>query len=116
MDFRGSILRIEASVDQKFDVKMEPQSDTIEWRRPRSLTMSETNNCANSGVVVDVEQGMKWVILVIRSTNMRIESLPFETGRSMIKLQDKPFQRQENHFAPIQFSLGGIIAYLTFAP
>ena len=57
---------------------------------------------------MDLEQGMKWVILVIRSTSTRIESLPFETGRSVIKLQDKPFQGESgtgsDQFAVTQMS------------
>lgn len=31
-------------------------------------------------------------ILFIRSTNKRIESMPLETGRSVMKSQDRPFQ------------------------
>lgn len=38
------------------------------------------------GAKVVLEQGMKWLILVILSTNIRIESLLFETDRSIMKL------------------------------
>jgi hypothetical protein len=46
----------------------------------------------NSGASVVLEHVMKWAILVIRSTNTRTEFLPFETGRSEVKWQERPFQ------------------------
>ena len=91
MDFRGAILRIEAQVAQKWDVKIELRSDTIESGSPCNLTIWDTKSLAKSGADVVFKQGMKWLILVIRLMNTRIESIPFETGRSVMKSQDKPF-------------------------
>jgi hypothetical protein len=51
-------------------------SDAIESGKPWRRTMWETKSLANSGASVVFEQGMKWHILLIRSTNTRIESMP----------------------------------------
>jgi len=83
---------MEESVDQKCDVKIEPRSETIESGRPCNLTTWETNSWANSGALVVLEHAMKWLILVIRLMNTRIESMPFETRRSVMKSHESPFQ------------------------
>src|SRR5271156_2175213 len=86
------MLRIDESVDQKCEVKMDPRSEVIVSGGPCSRTTWDTKSLANSGASVVLEQGMKWLILVIRSTNTRIESMPHETGRSVMKSQVSPFQ------------------------
>lgn len=60
--------------------------------RPWSQTMWATKNRVKSEVEVDLRQGLKWAILVVRSTNKRTESLAFEGDKSMMKLQVTPFQ------------------------
>ena len=59
MDFRGSILRIDMSVVQKFEVNIVPRLEMIESGKLWSLKMWDVNKHANSGAVVDFKQGMK---------------------------------------------------------
>jgi len=56
---RGSILRIDASIDQKLDVKIEPRSETTESGSPCNLTTQETKRRAKSGAEVDFKEGTK---------------------------------------------------------
>src|SRR5271169_6948898 len=71
---------------------MDPRSETIESGMPwRRITWSR-KILANSGAVVVLLQGTSWLILVRRSTTTKMESYPFDMGRSVTKSQDMPFQ------------------------
>ena len=48
------------------------------------------NNYVNSEAIVNSRHAMKRLILRILSTKRMIESMPFKTGRSVMKSQDKP--------------------------
>src|SRR5262245_28503083 len=80
---------------QNWAVKMEPRSDTMESGRPCRRIMLSRNNLAKPGEEVDFKQGIMWDIFVRRSTNTRIESYLLETGRSMTRSYEMPFQRAD---------------------
>jgi hypothetical protein len=67
------------------DANWGPLSDTISSRSPCSRTIPSKINWAVSFAVIYLEQGVKWAILVSRSTTTSIEFLVLTVGRSVMK-------------------------------
>ncbi len=80
-----STLRSSNKRRQNLDANWGPLSDTISSGSPCNRTIPSRINWAVSSVVIDLEQGVKWAILVSRSTTTSIEFLALTIGRSVMK-------------------------------
>jgi hypothetical protein len=70
---------------QNLDANWGPLSDTISSGSPCSQTIPSRINWAVSSAMIDLEQGVKWAILVSQSTTTNIEFLVLTVGRSVMK-------------------------------
>src|SRR5216117_3509048 len=80
---------------QKCEVKMDPRSETTESGMPCRWIICLRNMLVNLGASVDFRQGVKCDIFVNRSIKTRIESKPFDGGKSVMKSQETDFQGPE---------------------
>ena len=80
---------------QKCEVKMDPRSETTKSGMPCRWIICLRNMLVNLGASVDFRQGVKCDIFVNRSIKTRIESKPFDGGKSVMKSQETDFQGPE---------------------